>query len=147
MSNATALAIGSRLVQFFDLNSMAVNTSPEEDSSAPYVNPHQTLSNHSLLYAHNMSFSETVRQMHNISHIYIGFMTIFGLIGNCLCILMFMCSSLRYRSPTQYLIAMSFFDSGFLFTVLLTWLKRFGIGFYSSSLACKLTNFLAYLCR
>ena len=73
---------------------------------------------------------------------------IFGILGNTLSFKVFVCTSMRTQSSSTYIAALSVSDTGFLVSLLLSWLGggRIGIRWGHSPVWCHVMIYVTYVC-
>lgn len=69
-----------------------------------------------------------------------------GIVGNLLSVVVFQCTKLRRLSTSCYLTVLSLSDTGFLLTMLATWLELVGISTYNRPVLCEMLNYLSSVC-
>ncbi|KAH3880673.1 neuropeptides capa receptor-like [Dreissena polymorpha] len=82
----------------------------------------------------------------NILQTYIvPFIIITGLLGNTICFMVFVASTLRRISTSVYLAALAFSDSGFLVCLGIGWLESLGIRLFHKNGICQLTVYFSFV--
>ena len=68
-----------------------------------------------------------------------------GFVGNTICFIVFIASSLKKISTSAYLAALAFSDTGFLFCLGIGWLEALGIRFFHKEGVCQTTVYAAFV--
>lgn len=77
---------------------------------------------------------------------YIPIITMVGIVGNILSVVIFFCTSLKKISSSYYLAALSISDTCFLVLISLNWLNFQEISFVNQNVICEFYSFLQGVC-
>ena len=106
------------------------------------------LTNASSLYIHTTGRSQEVISdiLEAMNKYIIPIIVLVGAFGNTLSVVVFLGTHMRHMSLSIYLSALAISDTGYLFTVLVTWLDVLDVTIFHTNGMCQLTVYMAYVC-
>ncbi|XP_045166533.2 B1 bradykinin receptor-like [Mercenaria mercenaria] len=109
----------------------------------------------SEIYNATPSYTENISEMQNIGKYervkdilltyIVPLIIITGLIGNTICFIVFVASSLKRISTSVYLAALAFSDTGFLVCLGIGWLESLGIRLFHKEGICQITVYSSFV--